>query len=961
MTSPAKQEPPEPEAKPRPSEENVGAQVVDIVRALVAELHPTLVDARRVRLDSDLDRDLALDSLSRAELLMRLSRHFKIELPEGLLGGARTPQDLANAVAEAAPSLVQRLVQARQEPPPLEAVQEPIEAETLIEALASHAQRNGQRAHVLLWKGADRRESLTYGELYREACAAAGGLIDRGIEAGDRVAIMLPTSRDFFVAFFGVLFAGAVPVPIYPPFRLATIEDHLLRQAGILNNAGASALITSREIRIVGGLLSGLSPSLRHIATIADLAKGAPLAAPLPATSTATALIQYTSGSTGDPKGVVLSHGNLLANIRAMGAVVRASSADRVVSWLPLYHDMGLIGCWLGSLYYGAPALIMSPLSFLSDPARWLWAIHEHRGTISAAPNFAFEFCLKAIDDAAISGLDLSSLRAVVNGAEPVSPATIERFVARFDKFGFRPEMMAPVYGLAENAVGLAFPPIGRSPIVERVDRSALDREGVARRVEKDGARAVAFVACGQPLPHNEIRVVDDHSRELPERHEGRLQFKGPSATKGYFQNPEKSKALFDGDWLETGDRGYIAGGDIFITGRIKDLIKRGGRNIYPQELEEAVGSLEGVRKGCVAVFPSVDRRAGTERLIVMAETRATEARAREALRQAIVEKSQAVLDLAPDEIVFVAPHATPKTSSGKIRRSAARAMFEAGALEGARSSPQWQLLRLALAGATPRLRRNLSNLGALLYGGRVWCALFLTAAWVLPSVLLAPKLSWRHSALRAGARGFFHLIGVPLRIEGEAPIPRVNAIVVANHSSYLDGAVMAAVCPGPIAFVAKEELARQAVAGAFLRRLGAIFVRRTDPAGGVADAKAALEAARAGAPAVWFPEGTFSRMPGLLEFHIGAFLTAAQLGLPVTPVTIRGTRSILRASSWLPRRGSICVHIGAPIAPTGGDFEAALALRQAVRAQILARCGEPDLGHERAVIPPDRRDRGGE
>ncbi len=926
MTSPANDGRREAQSRPKSSAEDVGAQVVDIVRALVAELHPTLVDARRVRLDSDLDRDLALDSLSRAELLMRLGRHFKIELPDSLLGEARTPQDIARAVVEAAPSLSQRLGLAQQERTELDSVQEPIEAETLIEALATHAQRSGQRGHVLLWKSADRRESVTYGELYRDACAVAGGLIDRGIEPGDRVAIMLPTSRDFFVAFSGVLFAGAVPVPIYPPFRLATIEDHLLRQAGILNNAGASALITNREIRIVAGLLLGLVRSLRHIATIADLAKGAPLAAPLPATPASTALIQYTSGSTGDPKGVVLSHGNLLANIRAMGAVVKASSADRVMSWLPLYHDMGLIGCWLGSLYYGAPALIMSPLSFLADPARWLWAIHEHRATISAAPNFAFEFCLKAIDDAALSGLDLSSLRAVVNGAEPVSPTTVERFVERFAKFGFRPDMMAPVYGLAENAVGLAFPPIGRPPLIERVDRSALDREGVARTVEKESAKAVAFVACGQPLPHNEIRVVDDHGRELPDRHEGRLQFKGPSATQGYFQNPEKTKALFDGDWLETGDRGYIAGGDIFITGRLKDLIKRAGRNIYPQELEEAIGSLEGVRKGCVAVFPALDRRAGTERLIVMAETRVTDATGRDALRQAIVEKSQAVLDLAPDEIMLVAPHTAPKTSSGKIRRSAARAMFEAGVLEGARASPQWQLLRLALTGAGPRLRRTLSNLGALLYGAYVWCALLLTAAWVLPSVLLAPKPSWRHSALRVGARAFFRLIGVSLRRRRRGACSSMaNAIIVANHSSYLDGAVMAAVCPGSIAFVAKEELARQAVAGAFLRRLDAIFVRRTDPAGGVADAKAALEAARAGAPAVWFPEGTFSRMPGLLEFHVGAFLTAAQLGLPVVPVTIRGTRSILRAYSWLPRRGAISVHVGAPIAPTGDDFEAAL------------------------------------
>jgi acyl-CoA synthetase (AMP-forming)/AMP-acid ligase II len=257
----------------------------------------------------------------------------------------------------------------------------------LIDTIIAHARHHGEREHVLLWKGAGSPEPLSYRDLYQEACAAAGGLIERGVRAGDRVAIMLPTSRDFFIAFFAVLFAGAIPVPIYPPFRLAQIEDHLLRQAGILRNASASALITSAEIRVIGRLLLGLVPSVRHIVTIADLAEGEALLAPLPATSDTTALIQYTSGSTGDPKGVVLSHGNLLANIRAMGAALKATSADRVVSWLPLYHDMGLIGCWLGSLYYGAPVLIMSPVTFLADPARWLRSV----STILRQPGFEFK------------------------------------------------------------------------------------------------------------------------------------------------------------------------------------------------------------------------------------------------------------------------------------------------------------------------------------------------------------------------------------------------------------------------------------------------------------------------------------------------------------------------------------------------------------------------------------------
>lgn len=938
------------EDDPPMHKEDAHSAVLEVVRALVIELHPDFVDSRLVQLDSDLDRDLALDSLSRAELLLRLNRKFKVQLPERLIGEANRPRDLVNAVLAAGAAIAPTLP--RPTPPTtLKTVDEPIEAKTLIDALAQHAERHGEREHVLLWRPEGPPEPLTYGELYHAARAAAGGLVERGVGFGDRVAIMLPTSHDFFLAFFAVLFCGAIPVPIYPPFRLAQIEDHLRRQAGILSNAEASVLITNAEIRVVGKLLYGLVSALQHIVTIPDLNSAAPISAPFAAPPDATALIQYTSGSTGDPKGVVLSHANLLANIRAMGGVLKASSADRVVSWLPLYHDMGLIGCWLGSLYYGASAFIMSPLSFLADPARWFWAIDTHKATISAAPNFAYELCLKAIDDAKINGLDLSSLRAIMNGAEPVSPTSLVRFAQRFAPYGFRPEMMTPVYGLAENAVGLAFPPPGRGPLIDRVDRKALDRDGIARVAAAGVESVISLVACGRPLPHHEIRVVDDASRELPERQEGRIQFRGPSATRGYFQNPEKTAALFDGDWLETGDRGYIAGGDIFITGRIKDLIKRAGRNIYPQELEEAVCALEGTRKGCVAAFPAIDARAGTERLIVLAETRLTDDARRESLRKRISETSQALLDLAPDEVVLVPPHTIPKTSSGKIRRSAARTMFETGQLRTKGTSPQWQLVRIALSGVAPRLRRLSANFAISAYNAFAWSMLALIGAFVWPCVLLTPRRIWRHHLVSASARLFFRLIGCPLTITRDTAVPQESVILIANHSSYLDSAVLVAVCPGELSFIAKEELAHQRVAGPFLRRLGAIFVRRTDPAGGVADARAALQSARAGVRLVWFPEGTFSRMPGLLGFHIGAFSTAAQLRLPVVPITIRGTRSILRSDSWLFRRAPIAVHIGAPIEPKGDNFQAAVALRDAARQKILERCGEPDLGHERVMV----------
>ncbi|MDA3785315.1 MAG: AMP-binding protein, partial [Deltaproteobacteria bacterium] len=290
----------------------------------------------------------------------------------------------------------------------------------------------------------------------------ACGLQQRGLEPGQRVALMLPTSPAYFFCFFGVIMAGAIPVPLYPPARLSQIEEHLRRHIGILNNSLATLLITTAEVQPLARLLQAQAPALQGSATLDQLTSHGSRYQPQEIKGEETAFLQYTSGSTGNPKGVILSHANLLANIRAMGHHMEARASDVFVSWLPLYHDMGLIGAWLGSLYYGCQLVIMSPQAFLVHPEEWLWAIHRHRGTLSAAPNFGYAFCLKKIDDLDIEGLDLSSWRLAFNGAEPVSPATVHDFTARFRPFGFAAQAMAPVYGLAESTVGLAFPPPGQ-------------------------------------------------------------------------------------------------------------------------------------------------------------------------------------------------------------------------------------------------------------------------------------------------------------------------------------------------------------------------------------------------------------------------------------------------------------------------------------------------------------------
>ncbi len=935
-------------AKDNISNQELHSQLLQIVREVAEELNPQHKLTLEISLDSDLDRDLGLDSLGRAELLIRVGKVFKVSLPDELLAEANSPRILLDAVLKAGPVVVSLLDQSTISSPILPHIEAPSSVETLVDALEFHAREHPDRPHLRLLASDDQEDQITYSDLQNAALRISYGLGLRGVVKGDRVAIMLATDVSFFEAFFGVLYAGCVPVPMYPPFRRSQIEEHLRRQAGILNNAAIEILIVSEDMRKVGSLLYGLAESLRHIETVADLSSEGISDAPVRTEPAATALIQYTSGSTGDPKGVVLSHANLLANIRSMGEALGASSSDVFISWLPLYHDMGLIGAWLGPLYYGFLTVIMSPLRFLANPSRWLRTISQYQATLSAAPNFAFELCCKNIRDEDMAGVDLSSLRMILNGAETVSAVTIKRFTEQFAPYGFKPEMMWPVYGMAENSVGLAFPPLGRKPLIERIERTALARDGIAKSASPEDDTALTFVACGRPIPRNEIRIVDDTGHEVADRHEGQLQFRGPSATSGYFRNDEKNRMLFSGDWLESGDRAYMANGDVYITGRIKDMIIKAGRNIYPHEIEELVGQVEGVRKGCVAAVASTDLQTGTERLVLIVETRLTNDDVKDQLRKQIIEACSNALDMPPDVVELVPPHAVLKTSSGKIRRAATRDLFEAGFLTGHKKGLWLQLLALAASGMTSRMRRFWRRIVGTFYAGYWWVALVLVAVFAWLAVVLLPKRDWRHRVVHNCAKSFLWLSGTVPKITIQEAVPERGALLVANHSSYLDSLVILAAIPGRLTFVAKEELSHQWVAGPFLRRLGTVFVHRGTASEGVEDTARELEIAQSGERIISFPEGTMGRMPGLHGFKLGTFVVAAQSGLPVIPITLRGTRSVLRSDQWFPRWGKIEIDISTPIRPEGCDFAAAIELRDKTRSIILEQCGEPDYAHER-------------
>ena len=786
---------------------------------------------------------------------------------------------------------------------------------------------------------------VTYAALYQKALKFAAGLQTVGMKPRQTVAIMLPTGEDFLVCFYGVLLAGGIPVPIYPPARPAQLQDHLTRQVGILNNAQSVFLITVPEARRLAYLVKALVPDLQYVMTPADLFEEESRYVQPIIQATDTAFIQYTSGSTGTPKGVVLTHANLLANIRAMRQVVNAGPSDVFVSWLPLYHDMGLIGAWLGSVYCAYQLVLMSPLTFLSRPARWLWTIHTYGGSISGAPNFAYDLCLNKIDLADVEGLDLSSWRLAFNGAEAINAHTMSAFIERFAPYGFRPDAMLPVYGLAEGALGLAFPPPGRAPRIDHVQREPLSRWGQAVPADDAIPDTLSFVSCGLPLPGHQIRVIDDLGVEAPERQVGKLEFQGPSATSGYFRNAAATSELFHDGWLSSGDLAYMADGEVFITGRQKDMIIRAGRNLYPHELEDAVGEIDGIRKGCVAVFGSTTSQAGTERLVVVAETRLTEAEQRDALRCQINQVAVDVLAASPDDIVLVPPATVLKTSSGKIRRAAMRDLYEREKI-GVSQGPVWlQIVRMTLSAWRPQLQRLRRNLRHMSYAGYVWSVFCILAPMAWLAVILTPYRVWRQSIIQKLARLAFWLSGIPIQAQGLDHLPKCQPyVLVVNHASYLDALLLIAVMPPGLKYVAKLELSQNVFSRLPMQRLGVEFVERFEAKGGAEDTARIMQIVRRGAPVLFFPEGTFYREPGLQPFRMGAFVVAAQAGVPLMPAAIRGTRSMLRAGQWFPHWGRLSVTVGRPIKPAGRNWVSAVTLRDAARRQILSLCGEPDL-----------------
>lgn len=547
-------------------------------------------------------------------------------------------------------------------------------ATTLNEVLQLRAEFSASTNWLTFYKK-DRIESkLSFEQLYRGAQCWSAALFDQNVRPGDRVLLILPTEKAFYEAFWGILETGAIPVPLYPPARIGQMDEYLLMLTGIAADCGTSVLITNS---LVAPLLHSLKDHQISL-LIANQVSGQNPIESVRVKPTDIALLQYTSGSTGSQKGVMLNHDNLLSNIRAMGKRLKPSSQDVAFSWLPLYHDMGLIGLMIGSIYYGVPLIAMSPIDFLRKPIRWIHLMSLHRATITAAPNFAYNLLARKAKNQDLEKIDLSNLRIALCGAEPIHVETIDNFIRRFKPVGFSPKAFFPAYGLAENSLAVSFSETGKPPTVKYFNKRILEMEGKA--VEQslhDGGSAMVSVGC--PLDTVEFAILNNKGIPLGPNIQGEVAIKGPSVTQGYYNNRQATINCVSNGWFLTGDLGFVADGQLYISGRRKDMIIRAGRNYFAEDLEATVSSLPGIRPGGLCVFGTKNHKRGTEEVVVLVES-ATNIDSGKLVTE-LKRKMSISAGFRPDVVQVVPPRTLPKTSSGKLQRFKARQRYLDGNL----------------------------------------------------------------------------------------------------------------------------------------------------------------------------------------------------------------------------------------------------------------------------------------
>jgi 1-acyl-sn-glycerol-3-phosphate acyltransferase len=825
-------------------------------------------------------------------------------------------------------------------------------ASTLVELLRLRAAEN-RILFTFLQDGETDERHLRAGELDRQARAIAATLQDFK-SAGGRALLLYPPGLDYIAAFFGCLYAGVVAVPVYPPDP-GRLPRTLPRLQAIARDAEAKIVLTTGEILSFAEALFEQTPDLkrlRWIATESLPAEAADSWKDPAASPDSPAFLQYTSGSTGAPKGVMLTHRNLLHNLEQIRRCSGHTPRSRSVVWLPVYHDMGLIGGILQAVYGGFQATLISPVAFLQRPFRWLQAISRTKAHFSAAPNFAFDLCVRKVNREERDRLDLSSLEVVFCGAEPVRAETLERFADYFAPCGFRREVFYPCYGLAEATLIVSGGKKNDPPVIKTLP---------------NGKR---LVGCGRSLEDQRIVIADPETLKLRGPGEtGEIWVSGPSVAQGYWKKPKETEETFraflketgEGPFLRTGDLGFLEDGELFVTGRIKDLILIRGQNHYAEDIEQTVEKSDGrLRPGCGAAFSiHPDGPDGEERLAIVQEVDTRTPIDGGEIIGRIRQRVYEFHEIQAAAVTLIAPRSLPKTSSGKVQRYACREAFLAGELEvveawkekGALTATSslaldlgldsltaiefWTAIEKASGISIPEEKRfELKNLGQVsayleanvppssgVDNAPDWTALLdtesdeKTARRILarrprlPGILLAAfrKILPRFASLEV--HGLEHL-------PAEGPY-----ILASNHVSALDYLLVASSLPPPIrknlVVMAREDYYGN-------KPLRKFFVDRFTQAAVIDTVKTPLRMLRlsahllrGGKILLFYPETIRSVDGRLLPFKNGAALLADYVQCPIVPVYIRGAHEFLPRGAFFPkRRGAIEVILGEPLLP---------------------------------------------
>jgi fatty-acyl-CoA synthase len=541
-------------------------------------------------------------------------------------------------------------------------------------SLLRRIERASERATTVTFVLGGEEDVVSWGRLHEEAKGYAVALQAWGVRPGDHVALLSPTTRELVTAIQATWLAGAAIVVLPLPMRLSSIEEFVAQTRTRIRNADARLCVVDPELAAFVPPEPGDPPMVGFD----ELAGGDPAAWVRPPDDPERLVIlQFTSGSTADPKGVMLPDRVVQANLDAIAVAARLDPDDDVlVSWLPLYHDMGLVGLLTLPMSTGTSLVLGAPQDFTARPARWMEWMSTYGGTATAGPNFSYVLATRALNRA--EGLDLSRVRLALNGAEPIDADQVEAFVAAGRRHGLRPEAVFPAFGMAEVAIAGTFPEPLSGMVTDCVDRRVLETERYAAPVPPGTGSGRRLALLGRPVPGLEIRIVDPETgAALRDREVGELEIRGTSVTTGYYRRPDANADLFHDGWLRTGDLAYTLDGQLVMCGRIKDVIIVGGRNVFPEDVERAVGDLDGVRAGNVIAF-GVESDRGRETLVVVAETKADDF---PLVRKLVAERVRTVVGVPAKDIVLVTPGTLPKTSSGKLQRSLCRRRYEDGQL----------------------------------------------------------------------------------------------------------------------------------------------------------------------------------------------------------------------------------------------------------------------------------------